>query len=278
MENVICYACNCSQSASYASENGFVLVKCEQCGLLYVNPRPSADDVAESHKYGVHAGDIQFDVTGRFDTSKVTHYLDVLGDLYDGGSFKAETWLDIGCGHGEFLLALKKFSEGRVEPIGTEPNVKKQLSAQKHGLNVSWIDLDEHTIEYDVVSLLNVYSHLPNPVETLGKWKQLVKIGGEMVLETGDTANLSSVEHYRPFYLPDHLSFASEEIVTSIFQQIGFEIVTIQKYHVVKNDPKTIAKELIKLMLPSKQSRLKHLLIDREKYKTDMYIRARRVV
>ena len=34
----------------------------------------------------------------------------------------------------------------------------------------------------------------------------------------------------RPFYLPDHLSFASESIIIRILERLGFEILSVKKY------------------------------------------------
>jgi len=154
------------------------------------------------------------------------YHLDLYGDEL---KTKRHRWLDIGCGNGEFLAALARFCGSGIEAVGLEPNVDKREAACRRGLNVQCFDLDNHSERYDCISLLNVYSHLPSPPEFLLQCKRLLHPSGELLLETGDTANLSADEHYRPFYLPDHLSFPSEEIVRNILVSCGFRIMKVRK-------------------------------------------------
>jgi SAM-dependent methyltransferase len=231
MQMVKCYNCQSNKNTFYASENSFNLVKCNECGLLFVNPRPDNEEISRAHKVGVHRGSEELHMTGSFSLSKISIYRDIFKDIY-GDDFCLDniSWLDIGCGHGEFLLALQQVGGGRIIAKGLEPNAHKQKSAQERGLDVSNFEIDEHNEKYDVISLLNVYSHLPDPPAILLDWKRLLMSGGELLLETGDTASLLSKNHYRPFDLPDHLSFASEKIVVDILERVGFEIVSVNKY------------------------------------------------
>lgn len=279
MKNVACYNCGSDNHAFYASENGFTLVKCRSCGLLFVNPRPDDKEITDAHRLGVHRGEKKLDVAGRFTPSKVSKYMKILqdfyGETYPGGK---KRWLDIGCGHGEFLVALQKYSNDEIVGKGIEPDVRKQKSAQKRGLDVSYFDIGKHTERYDFISLLNVYSHLPDPVREIREWKRLLKPGGEIFIETGDTADLDSKDHPHPFRLPDHLSFASEKIVTDILERCEFKIVSIRKYSFVQTNLSSIAKRFIKLFWPNKQPYFKAYLanlVRYRKHKTDMYIRGK---
>lgn len=277
MINVSCYNCTSQSSTVYATENGYTLVKCTQCGLLYLNPRPSDDEITSAHKVGKHRGAETLDVTGYFDHGKVAFYKKVLADFsYNEFQNAPKTWLDIGCGHGEFLLALQQYSQGKISAKGLEPNVNKQKTALARGLDVSDFDMQSHTNQYDVLSILNVYSHLPDPVQSLTEWRRNLKPGGELWIETGNTAHLTSAQHYRPFYLPDHLSFASEEIVVSILNRTGFEVIDIKKYPFVRRNLVVVFKEMVKLLIPGKKSRLKYLLNFKLYTQTNMLIRARR--
>ena len=276
MQEVNCYSCGSDKNIFYASENGFNLVKCRECGLLFVNPRPTDEEIEQAHTLGVHRGKEMLEVTGSFSHVKVSSYMEILEDIYGSGlSLGGKTWLDIGCGHGEFLVALDRFSKGLVAARGIEPNIRKQKSAQRRGVDVGFFDLDKHADRYDVISFLNVYSHLPDPPTSILSWKRLLKPGGELLMETGDTAHFDSKDHYRPFYLPYHLSFASETIVGHILERTGFEILTIKKYPFFRVSALFLAKEIAKVLWPNKVSRLGYIMKHKLYSNTDMYVRAR---
>jgi hypothetical protein len=95
-------------------------------------------------------------------------------------------------------------------------------------------------------------------------------------VETGDTAELSCEEHPRPFYLPDHLSFASEGIVTSILSRCGFRIVSIKKYSISPFRPIAALKDAVRRFWLGKKSRQRTPFnsCQRNPYITDMYVRA----
>lgn len=273
MKIVNCYNCGAQKNSLYAEENGFSLVKCDVCGLLFVENRPDDSEISQAHKQGKHSGIQEFNMTGTFDGGKIPQYLHVLRDLFGGeGLCEGKTWLDIGCGHGEFMVAVQQYSSGKVLIKGTEPNVYKQKSAQKRGLNVTYFDLESHEEKYDVISMLNVYSHLPDPPNFLNSLKNLLKPDGELILETGDTADFPAKDHPRPFYLPDHLSFASEKIVIEILKRLNFEILTVNKYPFMQINLDRIAREVIKAILPRRKSRIRHYF--KGIPHTDMFIRA----
>lgn len=275
MDNVLCYNCGLANATEYAAENGYSLTKCSHCGLLYVNPRPGTEEIEQAHRLGQHRGAELIQTTGYYDFSKQSSYLTTLKDLFgDGSALQGKTWLDIGCGYGEFLLALKAFARNGLTLRGIEPNEHKAAAARKKGLDVGYFDLAGHTDKYDYVSFLNVYSHLPDPPGAMNGWRQLLRPGGHLLVETGDTADLPPEVHPRPLYLPDHLSFASERIVVGILERVGFEIIAVRKYPEVRETPSAILRELLKLFVPGKRSRIGRV-IRRELRTMDMYILAR---
>jgi len=268
-----CYYCASNKNSFYASENGFNLVKCDSCGLLFVENRPYDSIISQAHTQGLHQGDNLLDVTGEFSPNKVSIYLKVLEDIFGNYLYNPKEWLDIGCGYGEFILAVKQYFPN-VLIKGTEPNINKIKSARKKRLDVSFIDLLSHDKQYNVVSMLNVYSHIPNPFNFIELIKKRLKPGGYIIIQTGDSADLRPEDHWRPFYLPDHLSFASEKIIVGILEKLGFDIITIKKYQFSKLSFKKFLAEMVKLCIPKYKSRLKYYLL--KKYsQRDMYVMAR---
>lgn len=275
MHTADCYHCGSRDHAPYLTENGFTLVRCRGCGLLFVTPRPDDAEIAAAVRLGLHRGESDLHVTGVYDPTWIPFFRRVLRDLYGAGLPAAGgAWLDIGCGHGEFLEAVQGFGAGRVRVRGVEPNEGKQRSARSRGLDVSLFDLEAHGGSYDFLSLMNVYSHLPDPPAAIRSWTRLLKPGGEFLLQTGDSARFEPRDQYRPLGLPDHLSFVSEAILRELLGRCGFEVLAVRKYLSTRWTPATIARELLAALRPGTESRLRHLLRHRD-YRTNMFVRAR---
>jgi SAM-dependent methyltransferase len=230
LEDVKCYNCGSPERVDYDSENGFSLVRCSGCGLVYLSPRPLAEEITSSTKTGQHRGEAILDVTGAFNDSALPRYRRILQDFFPQGFGGPVTWLDIGSGHGELIVALQEYSGGRVQARGCEPNGRKVEAARSRGLDVDFFELAEHDRRYDYISALNVFSHLPDPVEAIGEWKKLLKPGGSLLLETGHSSHLKPRDHHKPYYLPDHLSFANKAIVSSILSRVGFRVLKTKIY------------------------------------------------
>jgi len=269
-----CYICGSREHSFFAEENGFRLVKCKGCGLLFVADRPDDSEISKARMQGIHGGIKKIDTTGSFNPGKIVRYSMVLKELFGNDLKNKKTWLDIGCGYGEFMEAVKSYGSG-VSIKGTEPNIRKRESAVERGLNVEFFDIEGHKEKYDVVSMLNVYSHLPDPPEFINTLKSILKPEGELILETGDTANFSARDHCRPFYLPDHLSFASEGIIRRLLEKLGFKILSIKKYPLVRFSLSGLLKELARAIATGSKSRIRCYLNAKKYSRVDMFIRAR---
>jgi SAM-dependent methyltransferase len=259
------------------SENGFTMVKCQGCGLLYVRERPDDNSIRDATAIGQHHGDETLDANVRYNAAVYPEYRKVLRQIFKPDFGDIRSWLDVGCGYGEFIDVVRELSSGKIEMFGSEPNVTKQNAAKNRGLKVGYFDLDSHEMRYDMVSLLNVYSHLPDPAQFIGTLKRVIKPGGEFLIQTGDAAKFTASEILKPLCLPDHLSFASEKIVSDILNRNGFEVVSVNKFPDLPINMKKIVKEIVKYILPKYDSYIKYYLNWHKYQDSRMYIRAKLV-
>ncbi len=275
-----CPVCGGDRATPYAEENGFQLVRCAGCGVLHVTPRPDPETTAAAHQYGLHRGDTTLAITGRYRPDRIGRYRRILTDIYGTALPRpTATWVDIGCGHGEFLTALVRFGPDDLTAIGLEPNLTKARGCVERGLDVRSTDLGQVDGEFDGISLLNVFSHLQDPGGFLASCVERLAPGGELLLETGDTAGLSAEEHPRPFYLPDHLLFADETIVRRILDQVGLEVVSVHHYSAATAVPVQVAREWQRAIrgrrVPPVIGATRRWVRERRR-RIDMYIRTRR--
>ncbi|MFL2984358.1 MAG: class I SAM-dependent methyltransferase [Candidatus Poseidoniaceae archaeon] len=281
MIEVDCYQCKSNKNELYDTENGHNLVKCLECGLLYLNPRPGLEDINEASKSGLHKGDNKSKKFGQFDEKLKETYLSRLNDFNYASMFsekKKYSWLDIGSGHGELVETLANFGGEYIDVMGIEPNVNKLKAAIERGINLKFLDLETHQEMYDVISAIGVYSHLPNPPEDIAKWCEMLNEGGELLIQAVDSATLSLENQHKPYSLPDHFSFTSKKLLIQLLQGLGMEVIQVESYRLAQY-PVFSALELLRqigrLFLPGRSASFKFS----PKYPDgDLWIRAKKRV
>jgi len=230
LEEVPCYYCGATDGSVWGEEAGYRALKCAGCGLVYVSPRPRHVLIDEAARTGEHATERgSLTVTGRYKRSRVRHHAHLLKAMFAG--FPAQPrWLDIGAGFGELAEAVVLVFPGALV-TGLEPNEAKRRAAKKRGLELTGTRLAELApASFDVVSVMNVWSHLPDPAAFMSQVRTLLGEGGLLLVQTGTGGDLASAADYPDaLLLPDHLSFAGERHVVGVLERAGFEIETIRR-------------------------------------------------
>jgi hypothetical protein len=113
---------------------------------------------------------------------------------------------------------------------GIEPMGPKARAAQAAGVAVREGYLEPGQAEpYDFVSLIHVFSHLPDFRPLLFAIRDSLTASGEFYFETGNIADLRGASEVpTELNLPDHLVFAGESHVRGYLDEAGFDIVAIE--------------------------------------------------
>jgi len=275
METVDCPYCHADHPDPWGIENGFTAVKCGDCGLVYVNPRPSLRGISDATRLGQHKiGTGQVDVAYTRSTRKMRRYARRIQAMYGAEIFagKPIRWLDIGAGFGELVEALATVLPPGSEIAGIEPMARKVASARSRGLAVSDADLDSIDRDYDVVSIVNILSHLPDPDAFIARVARLVRPGGSLYLVTGNGGDLDSRTEYPDrLDLPDHLLFAGEAHIEGFLKRHG--LVVEERDARRLDTPLWMAKGLVKRAI----GRSAHVAIPYRSRFRDVSFKARKV-
>ncbi len=250
-EQITCLFCGRPESDVWATENGYTAVKCRQCGLIYVNPRPASMLIDEAVKTGVHR-DVEHgrDVIGVRSPSKVARYKALLGEMFSD-VWQARTpvsWIDVGAGFGELVEAVTEMSAKGSRVVGLEPMTPKAEAAKARGLDMRGTYLNDVEEKFDFLSLINVFSHIPDFRKFLLDVKRVLNANGEVLIETGNTADLQSkMDVPGDLDLPDHLVFAGLHHLKGFLGEAGFEIVAVKQMRVdgLLKFSKNLVKKLI---------------------------------
>ena len=244
-----CYVCGSQESDPWGEENGFTAVRCPDCQVVYLCPWPDLTDREEAIKYGLHSGESVINTNARHGgKALVGSYGRVLDEIYgkEGLGQRPVRWLDVGCGYGEFLEALSQFLPDGSRLKGSEPSIKKVKSAQERGLDVDSFRPEESSESWDRISLLNVYSHLPNPVEFLASLRDKLEEKGELLLQTGNGGEVTRDQCPDRLNFPDHLTFTSERGLRQVLGQLGFDIIGVLRRVSPEPTPLNYAKDVVK--------------------------------
>jgi SAM-dependent methyltransferase len=234
VETIDCPLCHGRSHTPWGSENGYQCVKCSGCGLLYVNPRPCAEKIDHAVQMGNHP-DEKLDVVGSRVAGKVAQNRRVIesmfGDLLKSG--KPFSWLDVGAGFGELVEAVMQVAPTGCVCEGLEPMIPKANDAIARGLPMRTCYLNQVDRKYDVVSLIDVFSHIPDFGAFLADVKRVLNPGGEVLMKTGNAGDIGARTNFPgPLTLPDHLVFGGEDNIRRFLSEAGFDIVAIERHRI----------------------------------------------
>ena len=157
------------------------MFRCKQCGLYYVAPRPSAEEVGEFYQCSYYRNDPNFERGAKEKAfqkgiEKIERKLGRRGKL-----------LDVGCGGGDFLTVTKERS---WEVMGLEPSATA-AKFTRNRLRVKVVEgtLDEDAASFepeyfDAITLWDVIEHTTDPLNTVKIAFHLLVKGGVLVLRS----------------------------------------------------------------------------------------------
>jgi 2-polyprenyl-3-methyl-5-hydroxy-6-metoxy-1,4-benzoquinol methylase len=203
--------------------------------MVYLSPRPVE---SESGEYYRHAEYLPFSSLEKGES--VTERVYKLGrrlnlrwkrKLIDrhwrGSTAKGPgRLLDVGCGTGEFLFAMKRVG-WQVEGIEREKEAA-EWGAKAWGVPVHAGDLGSFQTggQFDVITMWHVLEHLYDPGEAFGRLKDLLSPDGFLLVAVPNIGGVDAMiyrEHWIALDLPRHVNHFSTGALARLFSLCGFE-------------------------------------------------------
>jgi 2-polyprenyl-3-methyl-5-hydroxy-6-metoxy-1,4-benzoquinol methylase len=234
LEQIACPYCNSNNNFTWSVELGFKVVRCVDCLLLFVNPRPTNEHIDTAVRTGTHSY-LNLDVRSRRIARKIKRYKKIINDMFRDlwRTGKPISWIDVGCGYGEIIEAVQQLATSGSRIVGLEPMHDKAQKARQRGLNVIEGYLQPEIERAQVISIIDIFSHIPNFHMFLTDVKTALTPSGLLFIETGNLADLERREDFaHELGVPDHLVFAGEKHLTGYLKRAGFEVEQIKKRRV----------------------------------------------
>lgn len=226
-----CGQANTQNWAATRSEDGtlYQTERCQTCGTVFLWPSPSAAQLAQAYTTNYYGeGETKFNpyierlrnACANLRVKKLTNGLPA-----------DATIMDVGCGDGRLLRNFKRTGfrklhgielPGRAaERTATIPDITLHLGT------LASVELP--AANFDLITLVHVYEHLPAPLDTLDQLARLIKPGGRLFLAF---PNISSWQarfaggHWFHLDPPRHLTLVPPQAVISYLKAKGFKLLS----------------------------------------------------
>jgi SAM-dependent methyltransferase len=224
-----CILCGKTESELFdqRSVHGYTVTNrhCSNCGLVFQSPRMSDDELAAFYRreyrqlYQGSEGPTPKDLAvqkrraesllafTRMQVDDVSHHL------------------DIGCSAGLLLLHFQ-YGYG-CQAVGVEPGDTYRAYAKEQGLFVyDTLEALENNLAkvFDLISVVHVLEHLPNPVDYLSTLRERwLSSGGHLLVEV---PNLYAHESFEVAHL---VSYSPHTLIQTL-QQAGYEVTALEQH------------------------------------------------
>ncbi|MHB9052440.1 MAG: class I SAM-dependent methyltransferase [Thermoleophilia bacterium] len=206
-------------------EGEFPLVRCQDCGLVFVSPRPSYEEMARFYPQDDY--DLYNKAAGLKDRS-----MDELGRLQGPRKGRIDKFqqqgklLDIGFGDGSFLYFMK---ECGWDVAGVDFNEKMvDLVRDELGIEAVAGQLEDAAYPdgaFDVVTLWGVLEHVQSPRQTVEEISRITRDGALLVIYTQNAAAPEARwlgEDWFIYEVPRHLYSFTPDSLAKLLSAAGF--------------------------------------------------------
>lgn len=222
------------------TNDNFSIVQCQNCGLIYINPRPTQEEIIKfypdtySWKETLTADTFFTKIIRKLEKLYREHLLryEVKKSIKFTKKKKGKI-LDIGCGAGDRLNLFRKYG---FDSYGTEITNMADYAKDFFGLNVIKKDLLEANLPddfFDIITMYNVIEHVPNPGDIIKESYRILKKNGFLVIQTPNISCLQFIflkNKWTVIDPPRHLYYFSDLILKKELEKNKFKITKIDHF------------------------------------------------
>ena len=252
MEEINCNLCGANDAELLYLERdrymhlpgSFRLVRCRQCGLIYLNPRPTSEEIKAYYPedYAPYTYVAPEDERSRIDS------LDRAFGYWKRARVTAKAHpqpgrlLDVGGATGNFLHAMQQRGPWDVHGLDISPEATR-YARERYGLDMFTGELAQAAYPdsyFDVVTVWDVLEHVHDPAEVLREMHRILKPGGLLLVRVpnADTwdARLFG-EYWVGLDAPRHLYVFSPPTLRGLLEKASFQVMQMRSlllsYHPV---------------------------------------------
>jgi 2-polyprenyl-3-methyl-5-hydroxy-6-metoxy-1,4-benzoquinol methylase len=241
MEEVACNLCGSNRQRVVMQRRDhlnpqaglFSIVRCRSCGLVFLNPRPTVEEIGRFYPSGYGS---RFKALRKKKPSLYKRIPTLLfGDPDIPGRLESDTYfterrgrvLDVGTGGGELLL---EFHKRGWEVEGLEPFCEPSPPAKEAGLDIKKVPFEKARLPasyFNIILMSHTLEHMHQPLEALRKAASLLVQGGMAYVEVPNFGSLSRrlfESRWAHFEVPRHLHQFTPQTMKLLSGKVGFHL------------------------------------------------------
>lgn len=242
MENTNCCLCGSNNAEIIGtgedfeyrtSDDNFTAFRCQQCELVYLNPRPAITEFERIYPANYHAFEFSekefgfvFKVRRRLEARRLLNWCAGLPDT--------ARIIDIGCGDGFHLELLRDFGLKSWTLEGVDADARAALAAERKGLKVHCgllENLDLPRESYDLALLIMTVEHVADPAQLLRDVRSILRPAGRVVIVTDNTGSpdfkLFKKRHWGGYHFPRHWNLFNPQAMSRLAEKTGMEVESL---------------------------------------------------
>jgi SAM-dependent methyltransferase len=224
MEDVACNLCGSRNAAPQfeqkdfmfrVSDEVFTIVQCADCGLVYLDPRPTLEEMGEYYVDSFYKNELTAEQELAARKNQIQGKVRFVEHLPRGKA------LDIGCMKGDFLHGLQ---EQGWEVEGTElSTTPKNLFSLNIHYGTDFLTHEFANDQFDLVTMWAVMEHVHDPTAFFEKIHRVLKPGGHFVYLVTNW-NSPHAQWLQMDDYPRHLTIFSRESAQAYADKAGYTL------------------------------------------------------
>lgn len=198
----------------------YLICQCQKCSLVFVANQVTTEDLI-AH-YATFTDDSYSDAN----LECLNYYYYRLGDLIRKRFPKPGKLLDVGCSRGWFLDTMPDWERHGIE-IAVDYGT---TAREKYGDRIFLGPFDQYPMRegyFDVITLQDVFDHIPDPLPMLQKCNRLLKPKGMIAVKVHNISCLFARLSGSKFYAvipPSHLFYYDKRTLALTLEGVGFQV------------------------------------------------------
>ena len=223
-----CGKSDCSEVA--ARKDGLVIRECANCGLAFVDPRPSPNQLARYYREGYfegardffHGKDYCLERDRSIRAGGVTGYREIVSNFDVAG----KRILDVGCASGALLCMLRE--RGAAEVVGLDTSAYPvSFGVERYGLDLRCASLEDARLpdgHFDLITLIDIVEHVEDIISFMRELRRVLRPDGKLFIITPNySAHTVAADEWVCLHQDfEHLQYFSSESLSRLAQESGF--------------------------------------------------------